>query len=377
MKIAINTRFLLSNKLEGIGWFTHEVARRWVEWHTDVEFTFIFDRPFSDEFIPHPRVKPVVAFPPARHPFLFYGYFEWAIPRILRREQADIFVSPDGFLSLRTHTPTLMVMHDVAYRHFDTHVNWIQQRYYDYFVPRFMARADRIATVSEYSKQDFIQQFGTPSDKIDVVYNGCNDNFRPLPDDEKARIRQQYAQGCPYWIYVGSIHPRKNVARLIEAFDQFKSRVATPHKLVLAGRMAWQTGEVGEVMQRIRHKDDIIFLGYVSADELPRVVASAFAVAYVSLFEGFGIPLLEAMQCDVPAIASDTSSMPEVIGDAGLLVNPYSVESIANAMVQLAQDSTLYDTCIRNGQAQRQKFSWDKTAAALWQSVEQLRMNNE
>lgn len=369
MKIAINTRFLMPNKLEGMGWFTHEVVKRWVKWHPEHEFLFIFDRPFSEEFIFADNVTGVHTFPPARHPFLFYWWYEWSVPRLLKKHQPDVFVSPDGFSSLSVSIPTLFVLHDIAWKHFPHHLSTIILKYCQHFIPQFAKQATHIATVSEYSKQDIMQAYDIAASKIDVVYNGSHANYQPLSEIEKNEIRTKYTQGQPYFLYLGSIHPRKNIPNLLRAFEAFKQQCDSPLKLVLAGRMAWKTGEVGDLLATLACKEDIIFLGYVENEILPKVVAAAYALTYVSLFEGFGIPLLEAMYCDVPSITSNCSSMPEVVGDAGLLANPNDVASISQQMLRLWSEDGLREDLIQKGKIQRQKFSWDLTAEKMWTTL--------
>lgn len=372
MRIAINTRFLLPNRLEGIGWFTYQTAKRWVEDHPEHEFVFIFDRPYSEEFVFGPNVKPVVVFPPARHPLLFYWWYEWSLPRVLKRERIDAFVSPDGFLSLRSKVPTLMVLHDIAWKHFKDHVPYAALKYYDYYVPKFVNRANRIATVSQYSKQDMVQAFNVPAEKIDVVYNGSHPQYQPLDAATIQAVRQQYSDGQPYFLYVGSIHPRKNVERLLQAFDQFKTQTQAPLKLLVVGRAMGKGSPLHTLLPTLDYREDIVFLGYLSTAKLPSIMGSAYALTYVSLFEGFGIPLLEALYCDVPSITADCTSMPEVVGGAGLLADPTSVENIAEKMVQLWQQKDLRQTLIRKGQLQRAQFSWEQTARRLWESLEQM-----
>lgn len=376
MKIAVNTRFLMSNKLEGIGWFTHETLKRWVEWHPEHEFIFIFDRPFSEEFIFADNVTGVQAFPPARHPVLFYCWYEWAIPKLLKKHDATVFVSPDGFLSLRTAVPTLMVLHDIAWKHFKNHVYYSAMKYYSYYVPKFVHAATQIATVSEYSKQDIIQAFNVDANKINVVYNGSHERYQPLEQSEQKEIQKHYSEGQPYFLYVGSIHPRKNVPNLLRAFDAFKTATQSPMKLLFAGRIMWKGGSVGKLLETLVHKNDVIFLDYVSNELLPKIMASAFALTYVSLFEGFGIPILEAMYCDVPSITANCSSMPEVAGDAGLLVDPNDEQAISRQMERIWIESELRVELIEKGRIQRQKFSWDLTAERLWESLERILPSN-
>ena len=370
--IAINTRFLLPNKLEGIGWFSYEVLKRWVEWHPEHEFIFIFDRAYDEQFVFSSNVKPIVASPQARHPVLFYLWFEWALPAIFKKHKVDAFMSPDGFMSLSADIPTLLVIHDIAWKHFPTQVPWSHRKHYEYYMPRFAKKAAHIATVSEYSKNDIVNHLQVMPEKIDVVYDGANESFVPLSLDERVKIEDKYSNGCPYFLYVGSIHPRKNVLRLLQAFELFKSKADTNMKLLLAGRIAWQSGDVAEQLAKMNYRNDVVFLGYTDAVELPKITAAAFALTYVSLFEGFGIPILEAMYCDVPSISSNSSSMPEVAGDAGLLADPYSVDSITEQMLRLWNEKGLREQLIDRGKIQRLKFSWDLTAEKMWVAMDKI-----
>ena len=370
--IAINTRFLLPNKLEGIGWFSYEVLKRWVEWHPEHEFIFIFDRAYDEQFVFGSNVKPIVASPQARHPVLFYLWFEWALPAIFKKQKADAFMSPDGFMSLSADIPTLLVIHDIAWKHFPTQVPWSHRKHYEYYMPRFAKKSAHIASVSEYSKNDIANHLQVLPDKIDLVYDGANESFVPQSLEERVKIEDKYSNGCPYFLYVGSIHPRKNVLRLLQAFELFKSKADTNMKLLLAGRIAWQSGDVAEQLAKMKYRDEVVFLGYTDAVELPKITAAAFALTYVSLFEGFGIPILEAMYCDVPSISSNTSSMPEVAGDAGLLADPYSTDSITEQMLRLWNEKGLREQLIDRGKIQRQKYSWDLTAEKMWMAMERI-----
>jgi glycosyltransferase involved in cell wall biosynthesis len=372
MIIAVNARFLLKNRLEGIGLFTHEVLRRLTVQHPEHEFIFFFDRPFSPDFIDRNNITPVVLPPPARHPFLFVWWFEWSVARALKKYKADVFLSPDNFLCLRTGVKTILVTHDLAHVHFPGQLPFFHRLYYRLFSPKFNRRADRIVAVSEFTKQDLMAQYYIPAEKIAVACNGCREIFKPLQTSEIQAVRIQYSGGQPYFFYVGAVHPRKNVHRLIAAFDRFKTETNAPAKLLVAGRFAWKAGEVSDAWKTARHQPDIQFLGYVNEAELARLMGAAFACAYVSLFEGFGVPVLEAMHCDVPVITSNVSSLPEVAGDAALLVDPFSVEEIAGAMHQLWTDSHLRNELITAGKRQRLRFDWETAADTVYQCIENL-----
>jgi len=373
MTIAINTRLLLDQQLEGVGWFTYETVKRLVERHPEYQFIFFFDRPFHQRFVFANNVTPVVLYPPARHPFLFYVWFEWSVRRALKKYKADIFISPDGFLTLRTKVPTLLVIHDLAHVHFPNQVKAIEQRYYNYFMHQFAQKATRIATVSTYSKKDIHEKYHIPLDNIDVVYNGARQNFKPVSATVQTSIKAKYTDGQDYFFYVGAVHPRKNVHRLITAFDQFKQQSTSSVQLVIAGRFAWQTGVVKTAYEQAQFQKDIKFLGYISDEEVPLLMASAFVFTYISLFEGFGIPLLEAMYCEIPVITSKTSSMPEVIGTAGLTVEPTSIPEIVTAMTNLYDNQDLQKQLSSNAKLERLKFDWELTTDRLEKSIEKMR----
>lgn len=369
MRIAVNTRLLLKGKLEGIGWFTYQTLERIVRAHPEHEFIFFFDRPYDPMFVFAPNVTPVVVHPQARHPVLFYLWFEWSIPFMLRKYKADMFLSTDGYMSLSAKVPTCLVIHDLAFEHYPEHFPTSHRIYWRHYSPLFARKAKRIATVSTFSKTDISKHYGIPDDRIDVVYNGAHDEYKPLLHDEREAVKQQYAQGCEYFVFAGALHPRKNIVNLLKAFVSFKKRQPTNMKLVIAGRLAWKYDEVEEMKASMPFKDDVAWVGYMNVDELSRLIGGAYALVYASLFEGFGIPILEALQCNVPAIVSNTSSMPEVAGDAALLVDPADAEDIANKMHLIYKDEALRRKLISKAHEQVQKFNWDKSAERLWSSM--------
>ena len=371
MKIAVNTRILLKNKIEGVALFTLEVLKRIVAQHPEHEFIFFFDRPYDNSFIFEKNVTPVVLFPPSRHPFLFLWWFEWSVARALKKYKADIFLSPDNFLTLNTKIKTVLVTHDLAYLHFRKGQTFFYKKYYKIFSPLFNKKADQIIAVSHFTKNDLIKQFNISPEKISVACNGCDESFRPLSKIEINDVRQKYAEGEPYFFYIGAIHPRKNVHRLIEAFGLFKKQTNSQIKLLIGGRFAWQAGDVKNAFDNSKFKHDVCFLGYVNDDELPKLMAGALACNYVSLFEGFGIPILQAMYCDVPVITSNVSSMPEIAGEAGLLVDPCSTKEIAGAMQQIWENEHLRKGLVAKGREQRKLFTWQKAANIVYEAIEQ------
>jgi glycosyltransferase involved in cell wall biosynthesis len=343
--------------------------------HPDDEFIFFFDRPYSDDFIFAENVRPVVLYPPARHPVLFFLWFEIAVAYALKKHRCDVFFSPDSFLSLGTSVPTAIVSHDLAYLHRPNDVSGLVKRYYQYFSPRFHEKASHIFAVSNYTRQDILTQYPSvlPS-KVSVAYNACDENlYFPLTIADKNAVKAQFSQGKPYFLYVGSVHPRKNLLNLLKAFELFKqNNLESDLLLVIAGRIAWQTGEMTNFYEKMAARESVKFLEFVPQGDLTRLIAASFALCYVSLFEGFGIPILEAMHCETPVITSNCSSMPEVAGDAALLINPYNPQDISDGLTRLYRDETLRATLIEKGKVRRQTFSWDESTRHIWEVLKTL-----
>ena len=370
MKIAVNTRLLIKNKLEGIGWFSYETLSRIVKQHPEHDFYFIFDRPYDPSFVFASNVKAIVAPPQARHPVLYFIWFEMTIPRILKKIGADLFISPDGYLSLSSNIKQVVVMHDLNFEYYPKDLPWLESWYYRKFFAKYAHKANRIATVSEFSKSDIIKLYHIDAEKIDVVYNGANQIFKPVTEPEKQKTRARYSSGCEYFICVGSVHKRKNIVNLLKAFELFKSEQSSDVKLVIVGQKRWWTKEMQQTLDQMVYTSDVIFTGRVETEELHLLMGSALALTYVSYHEGFGIPILEAFCCDTPVITSEITSMPEVAGDAAILVDPFSTDSIVDAMKRIYLEKDLREELIERGRERQKLFSWQKTADALWQCIE-------
>lgn len=361
---------MLKNKLEGIGWFTYETFRRITAAHPEHQFFFIFDRPYDESFIFNSNVTPVVVSPPSRHPVLWYYWFEYGIPKMLKAIGVDIFVSPDGYLSLSTSIPQLPVIHDINFHHNPERLPLLTSRYLNYFFPRFAQKAKRIITVSNFSRSDLSESFGIDPQKIDVAYNGASELYKPLNEVEIRQIREQVAEGKPYFLFVGAFNPRKNIARLIEAYDLFRKKWPSNMKLILVGQPMFKTADIGLAYSKCIHKKDVVFLGRKGIEELSKITGAAHAVVYPSTFEGFGIPILEAMKCGIPIAASNTTAIPEIAGNSATYFNPYSVEEMANAMNQIANNVELRNILKKNALVREKLFSWDITAQQLFNSIE-------
>lgn len=368
MNIAINTRTLLSQRMEGVARFTFETAKRLVALHPEHQFYFFFDRSYDPSFIFAQNVTPIVLFPQARHPYLWYYWFEFSLTKALKKYKIDVFYSTDTYLSLRTIVPTVLVSHDLAYLHYPEHIPPNVRSYYRKYFPKFHEKADHIIAVSEATSQDIQDSYRIPKEKITVAHNACGPFFQPISFNEKERVKRRFTNGKPYFIYLGSIHPRKNIQRLIYAYEQFLDKTGNAHELVLLGRWAWRTTNIASAKLKSKYKDRIrLFTDH--EDDIADLVAAAEAMCYVSLFEGFGIPILEAMQSGVAVITSNKSSMPEVAGDAAILIDPESIDEIANAMQTITDDQNLREELIIKGFKNVKRFSWDHSASLISKQI--------
>ncbi|MCK9561923.1 MAG: glycosyltransferase family 4 protein [Bacteroidales bacterium] len=369
MNIAINTRFLIKDKLEGIGRFTFETIKRICINNPEHTFYLLFDRMYDKEFVFATNVKPVIIPFQARHPLLWKFWFHFQVPRVIRKINPDVFISTDGYVPRGITMPIVNVIHDLNFEHNPHHVPKGVLHYYKKYFPLYAQTSTRIATVSEFSKQDIMSKYAIPESNIDVVYNGVSSVFKPLRHEQKQIVKQQFTNGNDFFVYVGSLHPRKNIERLFEAFEQFKRTTLSPLALVIVGEAMFMSKKIQSAFAKNAFKHDIIFTGRVPDETLAKLIASAYALTYVPLFEGFGIPLLEAFACDVPVITSNCTSMPEVVGGAALLCDPKSSDDIMRAMIRITEDPEIRKQLIEKAAVQRQKFSWDITAEKLWESV--------
>ena len=366
MRIGINTRNLIPNKMEGFGHYTFEIVSRLISNHPEHEFILFFDRPIDPSFTFGPNAKGIVLSPPTRHPILYLIWFEIKLPRALKKHRIDLFYSPDGYCSLRTKVPQVAVIHDINFEHNPKDLPKLIGTYLRYFFPKFAKKAKHIITVSEYSKSDIQQTYKITPEGISVIPNSSNHVFKEISLSERTKIKATWTQGLDYFLFVGSLHPRKNVQRLIHAFEI----IAAENKeilLVIVGTKMWRSSTL-KIPSSL--DDRIIFTGHLPLEELAGIMGSALALTYVPYFEGFGIPLVEAMKCGVPILAANTTSLPEVAGNAAIYCNPFDTEEIAEGMRQLLTNKSLREELSQVGLKRAELFSWDASAEKVWTILE-------
>lgn len=298
-----------------------------------------------------------------------------AVSDAIRRYNLDLVHDPNGiapFLGPAFGARRVTTIYDAfAYVHPESH-NLLDNWRYQWMLPFASRRADTVITISECSRNDLATYLGLNKEYMPLVPGGIHPMFAPVPAGrEREAVLTRYGVRMPYVLYLGGINARKNIARLFEAF----ARVRQQHpqlQLVIGGKRQWQTGQIDATYERLQLQSCVHFTGYVDDADLPALYSAAEAFVFPSLYEGFGLPPLEAMACGTPVVTSNVSSLPEVVGDAALLVDPYSVDAIAAAITRVLDDATLRAVLMRRGVEQAPRYTWEQAARktlAVYQSV--------
>jgi len=282
----------------------------------------------------------------------------------------DLFHSPDFTLPpVRRGTRTLLTVHDLSFIRDPESATPVLRHYLNAVVPRSVARADHVLADSQATRADLVELYRTPAEKISVLYSGVHESFQPVTDPATlAAVRARYGLGdAPFVLAVGTLQPRKNYVRLIQAFaaiSNLQPRTSNLH-LVIAGDKGWRYDAIFAEVEKLGLGDRVRFPGFVADADLPALYSAARVLAYPSIYEGFGLPMLEAMACGAPVVASTASCMPEVAGDAALLVPPTDVDGLAAALDLALTDEALRADLIVKGRARARQFTWDKSARQL------------
>jgi glycosyltransferase involved in cell wall biosynthesis len=284
---------------------------------------------------------------------------------------ARLFHATEHLLMPLRNVPTLLTVHDLIFRHLPEHHKPLNRWYLNLTMPLYCRRATHLVAVSECTRRDLIAAYGLPPERITVVHEAADPRFRPQPPQTVAAARSRYDLPERYLLAVGTIEPRKNLSRLLAAFEVLLAGGLTDG-LALVGRRGWLYDDFFAALERSPARDAVCFPGYVPDDDLPALYAGAQALVLPSLYEGFGLPVLEAMACGAPVACSNTSSLPEVAGDAALTFDPADVDGITGALRRLLTDAALRADLRERGLEQAARFSWEKTAQqtlALYQKL--------
>ncbi len=362
MKIGIDISLLCVPKT-GIGQYKYNVIEAMLAMETNHEFYlygFKYRDRFFDQlpFFQHPRCRIDVKKFPNRLISGWWSYFGW--PKLEQVvDECDVYQMSETCFQ-PSKKPLIATIHDLTIEKFpELHLS--ESIFFTKRRHRKLADSDtKIIAVSEQTKADYVDYYGVDPERVKVIYHGVNKRYRPT---DSAAVEGKYGLEKPYILFVGTLEPRKNLVRLVEAFWQLKEQERIPHQLVMVGKNGWGMDELDRKIRERGLEDQIVRLGYVPEVDKPSLISGADVFVYPSLYEGFGLPVLEAMACGTPVVTSDVSALPEVTGkDGSVLVDPLKVEAIAGGMWRVLEDDELRGRLQDLGMERAKEFSWERCA---------------
>jgi glycosyltransferase involved in cell wall biosynthesis len=351
----------------GIGRYTRELFRALISLDQQDDFVVYYS---------HPRgQRPERVFPKtknvAERPFgisdrwlsVLWFRLHMPVPIDMVTGPVDLFHFPNFMLPPVRRARTVVTVHDLSFLLHPECAEEGNRAYLERTVPDSVRRADFVVVDSANTQNDLIVLLDADPARIEVIYPAVDSHFRPIDDEEAlSAVRDKYNLHFPFILNQNVIEPRKNIPRLIEAFSRLKRDLGISHRLVIGGGLGWMYESVFQAVEEFNVADSVVFLGYVPDEDLPALYNLADLFVYPSIYEGFGIPCVEAMACGTPVVASNTSSLPEAIGDAGLMVRPTDVDGIAEAIAQVLTNPTLRHDLRRRGLERAQLFTWQASA---------------
>lgn len=296
------------------------------------------------------------------------------LPKELKKGKVDLLHCPAFKAPLKCDVPLVATFYDLHILKNPKDYNpWL--RYYcKFMLPKIARRADKIITISEFSRNDIINTFSLPAEKVRVTYCGIDDRFRLIPDDSLlSRARVKYGLSKKFILYVGALQPRKNIPLLLKAYAKLLKEQDFDHQLVLAGGTGWRNRNIFSLINELNLSKNVKILGYVPDDDLPLIYALAQFLVYPSFFEGFGLPVIEAMACGCPVICSNAASLPEIVQDCAVVFDPLSRSELENAIAKLGSDGGMRQKMKEKGIKRSADFSWEKSARKTIQVYEEFK----
>jgi len=373
MKIGVDIRCLEEEKRSGVGEYALELLKNIFEIDEINEY-ILFSNSFRQKNNPHYWIKkyPNVKLKKFRYPNkvlnLFFWYFRW--PKIDKLiGGVDLFFAPNiNFISVSRNCPLVATFHDLSFERYPYFFSAKTQLWHFYFVnPRKIAvNSRKIIAVSESTKKDLAELYRIDNNRAEIIYHGVSPGYRVISrnDPELLEVQKKYALPHKFILYLGNIEPRKNIKSLVQSFCQLrrKNPELQKYKLVFAGEISSLCHDIMQKSSKPAYRDAIDFVGYLDKEDKPYIYNLASIFVYPSFFEGFGLPVLEAMACGTPVITSNISSLPEVVGKAAIIVDPNRPDEISAAMETILEDEKIYNCYRERGLRQAKKFSWKKCA---------------
>jgi len=361
MRIALDAIPLTEAKT-GVGHYTDALAEGLARAYPDHQYDLLSPLEFDFDYNGDKPKNLNRQFIPLRSRSIFRKWWLVGLPSLLRIYQVDVFHGTNYCVPVFAPCPTVVTIHDLSlYTQSHTHeaanVKRGKRR-----MPIMARLASLIIAPSEWTRREIVERLRVSSEKVRVIYEAAREGMKPLPPHFCQGVLDKYQIRPPYLLYVGTIEPRKNLLTLIRAYDELLRTTPLRPQLVLAGGRGWLCDEVFKLAEDLKLQDQVHFTGYVEDGDLPALYSAAEAFVYPSFYEGFGLPPLEAMACGAPVITSDVSSLPEVVGKAGLTHAPNNTRALTEAMAKLLGDETTREHFKREGLKQAAKFSWERAA---------------
>ena len=298
---------------------------------------------------------------PTGKPELRIGWEQLIAPALLARDRVDVVHAPVNVAPRFTSLPTVVTVHDLAFRLYPEQYPRLKHRYLDALTRRSVERADQVIAVSHSTRDDLLRFYRVHPDRVRVIPNGVDPSLRPVDDQETlARFRARNELPDEFILALSTLQPRKNLITLLRAWARLDAEARLP--LVVAGAPGWKVDPIFDEVRSLGIADQVRFAGYAASDELSLWYSAATLFVYPSLYEGFGLPVLEAMACGTPVVSSNASSLPEVAGNAALLIDPQNIDGWAGAIDRLAHDPILRVELAHRGRERARQFGWMRTA---------------
>lgn len=353
----------------GINWYIYHLLQN-LSSTPDLRYTVFLNESRAHE---HFELGIARSHLPTYKPIVRILWEQFAQPFALKHNRIDLLHALAFAGPLATSIPWIATVYDLSFMLYPQSFNTANRVYLTWAVRHSLRHADRVIAISESTKRDMVRLFGASPDKIAVVYCASDENFAPAKNPASiAEFRQRKNLPDKFILHVGTIEPRKNIARLVRAFARAKRSAHLPHRLVLVGARGWKYADIDAAIEQAGIQNDVIFAGYAPQNELPLWYQAADLLAYPSIYEGFGLPPLEAMACGTPVVTSNAASIPEVVGDAALTVAPDDETALGNAIIRALTDQAWREQMMARGLAQAKKFSWERAAqetVALYRTV--------
>ncbi len=358
MRIGIDVRELEKGKITGIGRYLLDFLKLAIKQKPEWEFV-LFGNQNTQINLEAPNLTKIFI------PEYFTLWWDQVkLPRYLKKEKIDIFLTPYLKAPLSLPCKLVVIINDLIpflFPGYQRLKNLPRRVYFRNLGKRTAKMADKIIAISYYSKKDIVKYFQVSEEKIEVIHLGVDKKYRPLSSNLE-KITSKYGIGGKFIFYFGNFNPHKNVKTLVEAYHRLPEKIKNEYQLVLGGRRDRYCTDLEKMIKRLRIEEKVIFTGFISEKDLPAIYSAAELFVFPSLYEGFGLPPLEAMACGAPVITSNTTSLPEVVGEAGILVRPYNIDEIKEAIIRVLTDSALRKSLIEKGLKRIQQFIPDKTA---------------